>query len=145
MHSCTHRLKPHNHPHPLCPSHWDWYTRALLVSKDRRVLFESPPPPTSPDVIFEINESFFFADDLYAATKYDNDLAWIIMSAENTGHFLTFLTILMRYTCLLYLDTITVRFIFPRHSPPAKQGQMPIRSRTLALGFCVDFDGKTGV
>jgi len=26
------------------------------------------------------------ADDLYAATKYDNDLAWIIMSAQNTGH-----------------------------------------------------------
>ena len=24
-------------------------------------------------------------DDLYAKTKYDNDLAWIIMSAQSTG------------------------------------------------------------
>ena len=24
-------------------------------------------------------------DDLYAMTKYDNDLAWIIMSAQSTG------------------------------------------------------------
>ena len=26
-----------------------------------------------------------YLDDLYAFTKYDNDLAWIIMSAMNTG------------------------------------------------------------
>ncbi len=32
--SCTHWMRPRPHP-----SHWDSYTRALLVSKDRRHLF----------------------------------------------------------------------------------------------------------
>ncbi len=41
VHSCTHWLRPRD-PHIPPQSHWDLYTRALLVSKDRRHLFLTP-------------------------------------------------------------------------------------------------------
>ncbi len=39
MHSCTHWLRPRNYPPP---PHLGSYTRALLVSQDRRHLFVTP-------------------------------------------------------------------------------------------------------
>jgi hypothetical protein len=39
VHSCTYWLRPHNTP---SPRFWTRYTRALLVSKDRRHLLETP-------------------------------------------------------------------------------------------------------
>jgi hypothetical protein len=39
MHSCTHWLRPRSSP---LPAHLDSYTRALLVSQDRRQLFVTP-------------------------------------------------------------------------------------------------------
>ncbi len=41
VHSYTHRLRPRN---PLPPPHLGSYTRALLVSQDRRHLFMTPEP-----------------------------------------------------------------------------------------------------
>jgi hypothetical protein len=43
VHSCTHWLRPRNPPPPSpIPPVYDAYTRALLVSKDRRHLFVTP-------------------------------------------------------------------------------------------------------
>jgi hypothetical protein len=43
VHSCRYSLAATLQPPPILP-HWDSYTRALLVSKDRRHLFVTPPP-----------------------------------------------------------------------------------------------------
>ncbi len=42
VHCCTNWLRPLNITHPPPPTHWDLYTRATLVSKDRRHLFITP-------------------------------------------------------------------------------------------------------
>jgi hypothetical protein len=47
VHSCTHWLRPRNHNPPL-PPQWDSYMRALLISKHRRHLFETPWSSPSP-------------------------------------------------------------------------------------------------
>jgi hypothetical protein len=47
VHSCTHWLKPRNHP-PSIPLHLGSYTRALLVRQDRRHLFVNPWNQCSP-------------------------------------------------------------------------------------------------
>ncbi len=42
MYSCTHWLRPRNNPPPPFPTRLGSYTRALLVSQDRRHLFVTP-------------------------------------------------------------------------------------------------------
>ncbi len=43
VHSCANLLRPRIGPQPPpSPPHWDSYTRALLVSKDRRHLYVTP-------------------------------------------------------------------------------------------------------
>jgi hypothetical protein len=42
VHSRTHWMRPRNPPSPYPLPHWDSYTRAQLVSKNRRHLFVTP-------------------------------------------------------------------------------------------------------
>jgi hypothetical protein len=62
-HSCSHWPRPCN---PPIPPHWDSYTRALLVSNDRRHLFVTPWLAIS---LTQVSESSGDVQDLMAVLR----------------------------------------------------------------------------
>jgi hypothetical protein len=100
VHSCTHWLKPRNSP---LPPHFGSFTRALLVSQDRRHIFVTPCiPQPAPSILLNPR---FLSHSSHLSYPFLHQSVSSLPSVQSTSPLLTIIPF-SQLSCSSHMPTI---------------------------------------